>query len=52
MVHISKEKSAKLDVKSRKLIFVGYSDSTKGYRFIEPETNKGVISRDFVFLEA
>lgn len=52
MVLIPKEKRTKLDVKSRKLIFVGYSDSTKGYRFIDPETKKGLISRDVVFLEA
>ncbi|GBP54700.1 Retrovirus-related Pol polyprotein from transposon TNT 1-94 [Eumeta japonica] len=52
MVLIPKENRTKLDVKSRKLIFVGYSDSTKGYRFLDPETKKGVLSRDVVFLEA
>lgn len=51
MVHIPKEKRQKLDVKSRQLIFVGYSDCTKGYRFIEPKNNKVVISRDVHFLE-
>lgn len=52
MVHIPKENRSKLDVKSRKLIFVGYSDCTKGYKFIDPETKKGIVSRDVVFLEA
>lgn len=51
MVHIPKEKRQKLDVKSRQLIFVGYSECTKGYRFIDPKTNKAVISRDVHFLE-
>ncbi|CAG4958833.1 unnamed protein product [Colias eurytheme] len=51
MVHIPKEKRSKLDVKSRKLIFVGYSDGTKGYKFIDSETKKGIVSKDVVFLE-
>lgn len=51
MVHIPKEKRRKLDVKSRECIFVGYSDSTKGYRFIDPQSNNVIMSRDVVFLE-
>ncbi|GBP89948.1 Retrovirus-related Pol polyprotein from transposon TNT 1-94 [Eumeta japonica] len=51
MVHIPKEKRQKLDMKSRQLIFVGYSECTKGYRFMDPKTNKAVISRDVHFLE-
>ncbi|KAL0839196.1 hypothetical protein ABMA28_017164 [Loxostege sticticalis] len=45
MVHIPKENRSKLDVKSRKLIFVGYSDCTKGYKFIDPETKKGIVKK-------
>lgn len=52
MVHIPKELRRKLDRKSRELIFVGYSDSTKGYRFIDPKTKKAIMSRDVVFMEA
>jgi transposase InsO family protein len=52
MVHIPKERRQKLDPKSRKLIFVGYSDCVKGYRFIDPKTKMTVTSRDVVFLEA
>lgn len=52
MVHIPKERRQKLDPKSRELIFVGYSDSVKGYRFIDPKTKQSVMSRDVVFLEA
>ncbi|GBP67662.1 Probable RNA-directed DNA polymerase from transposon BS [Eumeta japonica] len=51
MVHIPKEKRQKLDMKSSQLIFVGYSECTKGYRFMDPKTNKAVISRDVHFLE-
>lgn len=52
MVHIPKECRQKLDKKSRELIFVGYSDSTKGYRFIDPKSKQAIMSRDVVFLEA
>ncbi|GBP78467.1 Retrovirus-related Pol polyprotein from transposon TNT 1-94 [Eumeta japonica] len=51
MVHIPKEKRQKLDKKSRQLIFVGYSECTKGYRFMDPKTNKAMINRDVHFLE-
>lgn len=51
MVHIPKEKRLKWDTKSRELIFVGYSNTTKGYRFIDPKTRRGIMSRDVVFLE-
>lgn len=52
MVHIPKERRQKLDPKSRELIFVGYSDSVKGYRFIDPKNKQTITSRDVVFLEA
>ena len=34
-----------------KLIFIGYCDNTKGYRFLEPGSKKITISRDAIFLE-
>lgn len=52
MVHIPKERRQKLDTKSRELIFVGYSEGVKGYRFIDPNTKQAVTSRDVVFLDA
>ncbi|GBP23670.1 Retrovirus-related Pol polyprotein from transposon TNT 1-94 [Eumeta japonica] len=52
MVKIPKEKLRKLDSKASKMIFIGYSDTTKGYKFIDPKTKKGVISRDVVFMES
>lgn len=51
MVQIPKEKRQKWDTKSRKLIFVGYCESTKGYRLLDLHTNKITKSRDVVFLE-
>ncbi|KAK9704479.1 hypothetical protein QE152_g27842 [Popillia japonica] len=51
MVHVPKANSVKLDPKSRKLIFVGYDSSVKGFRCIDPVTKKITISRDVVFFE-
>lgn len=51
MVHIPKEKRKKLDPKSMKCIFLGYSDVSKAYRLYNPETRKIVYSRDVEFIE-
>ncbi|KAG5896731.1 hypothetical protein JTB14_014607 [Gonioctena quinquepunctata] len=51
MVHIPKNNRHKGDPKSREMIFVGYCDETKGYRFIKPNTNKLIKSRDVQFIE-
>jgi hypothetical protein len=50
-VHIPDEKRVKLDDKSEKFIFVGYDQSSKGYKLYNPDNNKIVISRDVVFDE-
>lgn len=50
-VFIPKEKRKKLDQKAELLIFVGYSEETKGYRFLNKRTNKITISRDAKFIE-
>ena len=49
--HIPFEKRQKLDEKSIKCIFVGYSDETKGYRLYNPENKELIISRDVIFNE-
>ena len=41
-VHISDEKRKKLDPKSHKCIFIGYSEDSKAYRLFDP-SNQGVI---------
>ncbi|GJQ65827.1 hypothetical protein Trydic_g3933 [Trypoxylus dichotomus] len=50
-VHIPKQKQAKRDPKSRKMLYVGYSNGTKGYRCIDPNGKRFAISRNVVFME-
>ena len=49
--HIPKEERRKLDHKSRKCIFLGYEQGTKGYRLYNPDTGKVFISRDVILDE-
>lgn len=51
MVHIPKEKRLKWDKKSKEMIFVGYCETTKGYRILDPVTHQVIKSRDVIFLE-
>lgn len=41
----------KLDDKSEKCIFIGYSSETKGYRLYSIESKKLTISRNVIFKE-
>ena len=41
----------KFDEKSRKVVFVGYPEGTKGYKLYDPSTRKFIRSRDVVFVE-
>ena len=50
-VHVPDNKRTKLDAKSKKVIFVGYPDSTNGYKLFDPVTHKFIRSRDVVFFE-
>jgi len=49
--HIPKDERAKLDNKSRKSLFLGYSDDVKGYKLYDIAAQKVFISRDVVFDE-
>lgn len=49
--HITKELSNKLGVKSLKTKFLGYDNTTKGFRCYKLVFNKIVISRDVMFNE-
>lgn len=51
MVKIPQEKLQKLDAKASKMIFIGYCETTKGYKFINPKTHKVIVSRDVIFME-
>ena len=44
--HIPSTLRSKLDDKSEKCIFIGYSERTKAYKLYNPKTKKIVISRD------
>lgn len=49
---IPNERRKKLDAKSRKYIFVGYCNESKGYRLVDPENpSKCIKSRDVHFIE-
>lgn len=48
-----KHKRGKLDAKSKRYIFVGYSETCKGYRLSDPmNPRKIVLSRNVAFLES
>lgn len=51
MVHIPKEKRRKWDDKSEKMVFVGYDENCTGYRCMNPQTGRLVLSRNVKFIE-
>jgi hypothetical protein len=50
-VHIDKENRTKLEAKSKKCTFIGYSVNDFGYRLWDYENHKVIRSRDVVFNE-
>ena len=51
LVQIPGEKRRKLDERAEKLTFVGYSDESKAFQFVDKTTNRIKISQDVVFLD-
>ncbi len=49
--HIPKDERKKLDSKSRKSVFMGYGETTKGYRLYDQTKKKVFFSRDVIFNE-
>ena len=49
---VPKHERTKLDPKSKRYIFVGYGDGTKGFRLWDPTTRKIIINRDVRFNES
>ncbi|KAK4429806.1 Glutamate receptor 2.5 [Sesamum alatum] len=49
--HVPDQKRTKLDDKSARYVFIGYDQSSKGYKLYNPSSRKIVISRDVEFDE-
>jgi hypothetical protein len=49
--HVPDAQTNKLDKKSQKYRFVGYSNEPKGYRLLEEKSSKVFIRRDVIFNE-
>jgi hypothetical protein len=49
--HVPSKLRKKLDDRSEKCIFTGYSETSKAYRIYNPITKKLILSRDVQFLE-
>jgi len=50
-VHVDEQVKTKLDDKSKRMIFMGYDQKSKGYKLYNPNEGKMVISRDVEFNE-
>ncbi|CAH0393367.1 unnamed protein product [Bemisia tabaci] len=48
--HVPKQKRRKLDVKSQKGLFLGYGETTKGYRIYYESRNEVSLVRDFILV--
>lgn len=49
--HVPDEKRTKMESKSIKCIFIGYSGEQKACRLYDPKENKFIVSRDVIFNE-
>ncbi len=49
--HVPADERSKLDPKTRECILLGYRPDEFGYTLYDPQTKKGIRSRDVVFKE-
>ena len=49
---VDENNQGKMDKKSEKCIFIGYSNESNGYRLNNPKTKKLIIRRDVIFYES
>lgn len=50
--HVPDQRKTKLEDKSKKYIFIGYNERTKGYKLLDPTSKKVIVSRDVRINEA
>ena len=50
--HIPDQRRTKLGDKSKRYIFIGYDEKTKGYKLLDPISKKVMVSRDVRINEA
>ncbi|KAG8474810.1 hypothetical protein CXB51_031511 [Gossypium anomalum] len=50
--HVPDQRRTKLEDKSKRFIFIGYDEKTKGYKLLDPISKKAVVSRDVRVNEA
>lgn len=50
--HVPDQRRTKLEDKSKKYIFIGYDEKTKGYKLLDPISKKVMVSRDVRVNEA
>ena len=50
--HVPDQRRTKLEDKSKRYIFIGYDEKTKGYKLLDPINKKVMVSRDVRVNEA
>jgi len=51
-IHVPKDKSRKLGLRTKWSIFVGYDDASKAYRICSSQLQKLIVTKDVVYDES